>query len=160
MKSFGMMFLPLLVGTFFLFCGTPKARATTCESAPTANSSLTNDQRITDAKFVDTKSLLADEARSLPIFYHRSGALKPHKSQFTLGNGRADRIWILTFLDLPAGTVKGFSNVPTSFPPIASLEPATTLTTTTTSVPESSSLLYLGSGLIVCGGLWLRRRRF
>ena len=160
MKSFRMMSLPLLVGTFFLFCGAPKAGATTGVISQTTNSLHIDGHWIADAEFVNLKSLLAEDAKWQTFFYHRTGALKPHKIQFLSVRGRGERIWILTFIELPADRVTGVSNVSMSLPLTASLAPATTVAAASTSVPEAPSILYLGSGLLLCGGFWLRRRRF
>jgi hypothetical protein len=86
--------------------------------------------------------------------------------QLVSPNGTADRVWVLIFHGLPAGIVAATASAsPTvSLPTVAAARAAVAAaespTAVTTSVPEAPSLLYLGSGLVLCGGFWLRRRRF
>jgi len=70
-------------------------------------------------------------------------------------------------LGLPATmtTIKGTGHTASfvtlskrSFTALTTAQPA--MMVTKTSVPGPPSLLYLGSGLIVCGGIWLGRHRF
>jgi hypothetical protein len=171
MKSFRMMSLPLIVGALILFCGASGARAATdCDWALALDN-----HPISAANIMDVKSLFAGETNLGLIFYDLPASF--NAGQLVSPNGAADRIFILTFHGLSAGIVAGIASVspttsiPTvsaaSIPTVATGASLTTVATaeavttaTPTCVPESPSLLYLGSGLVLCGGFWLRRRRF
>jgi hypothetical protein len=162
MKRFRMMSLLLIVGALFLFCGAPGARAATdCDWALILDS-----HPVTAANFLDVKSLLASDSNLGLAFYDTGQLVSP--------NGTADRVWVLIFHGLPAGIVAATAsasptvslptvaaaNLPTVAAARAAVAAAESPTAVTTSVPEAPSLLYLGSGLVLCGGFWLRRRRF
>jgi hypothetical protein len=170
-----MMSLTLIVGTLLLFWGAPKAGATTCEVAPNWDHPHAEHQRMADLQALDLRSLLADAIKSAPIFYDLSDALL-NRSQFIVANSKANRIWIMAFLDLPAGSMTGSISGGTpsgSLNVISSSSSSITSPKTlqlvaldppdpavsATDVPERPSILYLGSGLLLCGGFWLRQRR-
>jgi hypothetical protein len=176
MKSFRMMSLPLIVGTLLLFCGIPKVGATTCDVALTWDHPHAEHEQMADLHALDLRSLLADAIKSAPIFDDLSDALQFNRSKFIVANSKSNRIWIMAFLDLPAGSMSGsisggspsgsLNVVSSSSAPITSpktlqlvaLDPPDPAVSAA-DVPESPSIFYLGSGLLLCGGFWLRQRR-
>jgi hypothetical protein len=156
-----MMSLPLIVGALFLFCGAPGARAATdCDWALALDS-----HPITAANIMGVKSLLAADTNLGLFFFDLPQSITFDTGQLALANGGAVRVWNLTFLGLPGGAVMAIESAgpPASLPTVSTAK-ITTLATaaaeTPVTTPEASSLLYLGSGLILCGGFWMRRRRF
>jgi hypothetical protein len=163
MKRFRMMSLPLIVGALFLFCGAPGARAATdCDWAM-----ILDNHSITAANIMDLRSIVAAVPNSGLVLLDLPDASKFDTGQLRLTAGGADQVWNLTFLGLSGGIVAATATVgsSTSLPTVAAtvsraVATAEAPTTVETSVPEAPSLLYLGSGLVLCGGFWLRRRRF
>jgi hypothetical protein len=167
MKMFRMMLLPLIVGALFLFCSAPGAKAATDCDWDLA----LNNHSVTAANLMDVKFQLAAETNLGLFFFDLPEAFKFDAGQSVMTNGVEDRVWNMTFMGLPAGTIRVSESV---IPDVTTVSTgglaATSLTTAATAecdvavnpttVPEAPSVLYLGSGLVLCGGFWMRRRRF
>jgi len=173
MKIFRTTSLPLVVGALFIFCGAPGARAATdCDW----DAALEN-HRITAANVTDVKSMIAGIPNRGLVFLDLPNAIRFDTGQLRLTAGGTDQVWNLAIIGLSHGmavaaaslsddsvSASGISST-TILPRalVASLTAdATDLAApvTPTEVPEASSLLYLGAGVVFCSGFWLRRRRF
>ena len=167
MKMFRMMLLPLIVGALFLFCSAPGAQAATdCDWTLALDSHAGSAANSTNVEF-----LLAAQTDVGLFFFQLPEAIKFDTGQSVMANGVEDRVWNLTFMGMPIGSINASASVSPTVTTVSTGGLATSLATTataecevavtpTTTVPEAPSLLYLGSGLVLCGGFWMRRRRF
>jgi len=182
-----MMSLPLIVGALLLFCGAPAATAATdCDWALALDSHPINASNIMEVKSVlaadsnaglfffdlpaaitfDTGQLILSNGGAVRVWNLTflglpAGAVSAMESAgpaATVSAGIALPAVAVRALEVAGPTASLTTDSTGSVTTLATAGPSTAATPT--SVPEAPSLLYLGSGLILCGGFWLRRRRF
>ena len=176
MRSFRLLFLPLIVGGILLICSVPQADAATIFSMDSITRDFSGYHLVVVGLFdlkgsgavhsYDKSSGMNSVAAAHARLVSFVGDSRKDSDHLYLPHGNADRVWVLAFVKVKGGSWGGDNGIPlpSGDHPVEADEDCIPVGTPgpvqpPVNTPEPSSLVYLGLALGT-GGLWMKRRKF